>query len=217
MVADCYAVAPPTPEPTSATQLIERTKALIEVTKTAEIDVDATQQAGEAIARERVRACWLALSDLAEKAGSDLEGGERTRDELVDQHRAALDALVSVGALEAAVAEQVQVAYTEAVFHTWRVNAPVTCYIALPIEYEPRESLVAQADALSDAQRVGDLDPEAVAKVRATLERDVAFFVLAEGDEPVSQELLAAWEAGEIDVDAETLEAARFLVALLLS
>jgi hypothetical protein len=32
----------------------------------------------------------------------------------------------------------------------------------------------------------------------------------------VSQELLAAWQAGEIEVDAETLEAARFLVALLL-
>jgi hypothetical protein len=168
-------------------------------------------------ATQQVRACWRALDDLASRAGRDADGGERAHADLVTAHHAALDALVSAGALEAEVADQVQATYVEAAYHIWRVSAPMTCYIALPPEYWPRENLVAQASALNDAQRAGDLDPEAVAEARAALERDVALFAAAGGGEGTSlgQELLATWHTGEIEVDARARDAARFLVDLL--
>ena len=129
------------------------------------------------------------------------------------EHRAALDGLVGAGELAPAVADCVQMAYEEAAFHAWRNNAPITCYIALPVEYDPRADLLGRADALAD---VSDADPETVELARAALARDVAFFTALEADSDKGSELLTQWQEGEIEVDPDAAEAAAFLVDLLL-
>ena len=43
--------------------------------------------------RERLRSCWTSLNWLADQAASDLECGERARDQLLAVHRGALDDL----------------------------------------------------------------------------------------------------------------------------
>lgn len=164
--------------------------------------------------QDRVRTCWSRLGWLAQKAldYEHYEAGEKARDELIADHRAALDDLVAAGELDAAVADQMQVAFSEAAFHAWRDNAPITCYIALPIEYGPRSDLLRQAELL---ESVGDLDPAVVKEVRTAIARDITFFEVATGPEP-GYELLERLEAGEIEASPEAIEAAHTLVSLIL-
>ncbi len=164
--------------------------------------------------RERVRDCWSRLDWLAQKAldYENYETGKEARDELIAEHRAALDDLVAAGELDATVADQMQVAFNEAAFHAWRDNAPITCYIALPIEYEPRSDLVKQAELLESAD---GLDPVTVEKVQAAIARDITFFEIAASSE-LGYELLDQLEAGEIEASAEAIEAARTLMSLIL-
>jgi hypothetical protein len=164
--------------------------------------------------RDRVRHCWSRLDWLAQKAldYEHYEAGEKARDELVAEHRAALDDLVVAGELDVAVADQMQVAFSEAAFHAWRDNAPITCYIALPIEYGPRSDLLKQAELLESAS---DLDPAVVEGVQAAIARDITFFEVAAGPAP-GYELLDQLEAGEIEASPEAIEAARTLVSWIL-
>ena len=161
--------------------------------------------------------CWLRLDWLAQKTREtppqDYRQGEKARDELVAEHRAALDDLVAAGELDAAVANQMQVAFAEAAFHAWRNNAPMTCYMALPIEYGARDDLIRQAELLREA--ASGLDPAAVEEVQAAIARDIALFEAAAGPE-ARFELIEQFEAGEIEASPEAVEAARFLVDLLL-
>jgi hypothetical protein len=112
--------------------------------------------------------------------------------ELRQRHADALDALVTHGELDAAVAEEIGVAFEQAVAHVQRKMA--TCYIAVPPEEMAVES---------------DIAPDTVAQAQAALERDVAW--------------LAQFDAGqvpgtldEVEVSAESVEAAHILVELLL-
>ena len=163
--------------------------------------------------RGRLRHCWLRLDWLAQQAMGDYEQGEQARDELFAKHRAALDDLVAAGELDAAVADQMQVAFAEAAFHVWRSNAPITCYEGLPVEYVARDDLIQQAELLREA--ASDLDPAVVEEVQAAIARDIAFLEAAAGPE-AGFELIEQFEAGEIEASPEAIEAARFLVDLLL-
>jgi hypothetical protein len=164
-------------------------------------------------ARGRVRKCWLRLDWLAQRTQENYEQGDQARDELVADHRAALDELVAAGELDAAVADQMQVAFAEAAFHAWRNNAPMTCYIALPIEYWARDDLLRQAELLRKA--ASDLDPAVVEEVQAAIARDIAFLEAAASPE-AGHELLEQFEAGEIEASPEAVEAARILLDLIL-
>jgi hypothetical protein len=161
----------------------------------------------------RLRSCWLRLDWLARQARRDYERGEQTRDELVAEHRAALDDLVAAGEVDAAVADQVQVAFNEAAFHAWRSNAPMTCYMALPVEYGGRDDLLQQAELLRKA--TSSLDPAVVEEAQAAIARDIALFEAAAGPE-AGAKLIEQFEAGEIEAGPEAVEAARTLVELLL-
>ena len=167
--------------------------------------------------RGRLRNCWLRLDWLAQKTREippeNYEQGEQARDKLVAEHRVALDDLVTAGELDAAVADQMQVAFTEAAFHAWRNNAPMTCYEALPIEYGARDHLLQQAELLREA--ASDLDPAVVEEVQAAIARDIALFEAAAGPE-AGMKLVEQFEAGEIEASPEAVEAARTLVDLLL-
>ena len=163
--------------------------------------------------RGRLRNCWLRLDWLAQQTQKDFERGDRALDGLVADHRAALNDLVTADELDAAVADQMQVAFAEAAFHTWRNNAPATCYVAAPVEYHARDDLFRQAELLREAP--SDLDPAVVDEVQAAIARDMAFFEAAAGPD-AGVELLEQFEAGEIEVGPEATEAARILVDLLL-
>jgi hypothetical protein len=172
---------------------------------------------GDDSSRGRLRNCWLRLDWLAQKTRETppekYEQGERARDKLVAEHRAALDDLIAAGELDAAVADQMQVAFDEAAFHAWRSNAPMTCYIAPPVEYVARDDLLLQAEVLREA--ASDLDPAMVGEVQAAIARDIAFFEAATGPQ-AGYELIEQFEAGEIEASPEAVEAARILVDLLL-
>ena len=164
----------------------------------------------------RLRDCWAQLDWLAQEARSiDYEQSERAMDQLIADHHAALDEMAADGQLDADVAEQVRVAFDEAAFHAWRNNAPITCYIALPIEYDARVDLVQQAKLLDDV--AGDLDPTVVEEVRAAIARDIALFEVAATENPPNyNELIEQFKAAELEASPEAIEAARFLVELLL-
>ncbi|MBE9508992.1 MAG: hypothetical protein IMY86_13205 [Chloroflexi bacterium] len=150
-----------------------------------------------------LRECWLDLrnTELQSVEDTDFAIGLRQR------HADALDALVTDGELDAAVAEEIGVAFEQAVAHVQRKMA--TCYIAVPPEFVPRENLVQQAAMLEEMAVESDIAPDTVAQAQAALERDVAW--------------LAQFDAGqvpgtldEVEVSTESVEAAHILVELLL-
>jgi hypothetical protein len=209
----CYeAVALPDPTPTGPA--IQRKEVLTDVVKTGDINPGTIHQAQAADARQRARDCWFELDELIQQTRVDWEKAERAQESLVDVHRTALDDLVALDELSAAVADHVQAAFVEASFHAWRNNAPITCYFALPVEYQPREDLVQQADTLSEV--AGNLDPATVAAARAALARDMAFFGIRRSGELEAADIGGLWTSGEIEVSAEAVAAAQFLADLLL-
>ena len=150
-----------------------------------------------------LRSCWF---DLDDPRLQSFEDNEFITD-LRQRHADALDALVAAGELDPAVADEIAVAFEQAIAHVQRQMA--TCYIALPPEYMPRQDLVQQAAALEEMAARSDVDPNTVAQAQAALERDLAW--------------LAQFQAGQtpdplfsIEVPPESAEAARILVNLLL-
>ena len=181
--------------------------------------------------RERLRRSWQRFGWLEEQASdwSDYEKGEKAREELVSEHRAALDELVAAGELDADVADLVQEAFDGAAYHVWRANCGMTCYEAMPgPEYTPYASsqLVAQAEILADLADDATIDQETVAQAQAAVEQGIAFLGLSnEEEKALYDELIeAAGESHdyppfnelELEITPEAAEAARFLVELLL-
>jgi hypothetical protein len=177
--------------------------------------------------RDRARDCWLRLDWLAEETqnAKRLEQGQDARDQLLQDHQSALDELTASGELESDVADQVHTAFDAAIQHIWRSNAPITCYEAVMIDYKPTSSnqLANQAKLLAQGD---DLDPETVAMAEAAIARDVAFLNMSGTDlQTLYDSLLKQAEEGsrvpsfdelDLTVSSEALEAARFLVELLL-
>jgi hypothetical protein len=178
--------------------------------------------------RGRLRNCWLQLDWLAQQTQGDYDRGDRAREKLAADHRAALDDLVAAGELDAAVADQMQVAFTEASHHVWRSNAPITCYEAVMVDYTPASSgqLAQQASLLAEIAGSGDLDPTTVAQAQAAIERDIAFLNLSDAETQALYDQLVATAGGtydfppldelDLEVTPEAAEAARLLVELLL-
>jgi hypothetical protein len=178
--------------------------------------------------RGRLRNCWLRLDWLAQQTQKDFERGDRALDGLVADHRAALDDLVTAGELDAAVADQMQVAFTEASHHVWRSNAPITCYEPMMVDYTPASSgqLAQQADLLAEMAKSDNLDPATVAQAQAAIERDIAFLNLSDAETQALYDQLVATAGGtynfppldelDLEVTPEAAKAARLLVELLL-
>ena len=183
---------------------------------------------GDDSPRVRLRNCWLQLDWLAQQTRKDFEQGDQKLDELVTDHRAALNDLVTAGKLDATVADQMQVAFTEAAHHVWRSNAPITCYEAVMVDYTPASSgqLAQQADLLAEIAKSGDLDPDTVEQAHAAIERDIAFLNLSYAETQALYDELIRAAGGthdfpsldelDLDIPPEAAEAARFLVELLL-
>ena len=178
--------------------------------------------------RARLRNCWLRLDWLAQQAKGDYERGDKAREKLAADHRAALDDLVAAGEVDADVADKLNTAFGAAINHVLLSNAPLTCYEALIVDYTPASSdqLAQQADLLAEMAKSGDLDPATVAQAQAAIERDIAFLNLSDAEtQALYDELIAAagdtydfpsFDGLDLDIPSEAAEAARFLVELLL-
>lgn len=177
--------------------------------------------------RDRLRDCWLKLDWLAQQATGDFDRGERAREQLASRHRAALDDLVAAGELDAAVADYVHEAFSEAAHHIWWSNAPITCYMMVQT-FTPAsaDQLSQQTRLLAEMAESGNVDPVTTAQAQAAIERDIVLLNLSDeemwalyeeirqagGDSfdlPPSDEL-------DLEITPEAAEAARFLVELLL-
>jgi hypothetical protein len=161
-----------------------------------------------------LRNSWLQLKKLSQVTQMDSNEGERLRDELMTNHRNALDGLVALNEISSEVANQIQHAFEQAAYHTWRVYAPAMCYEAMPPEAFPSGDLIQQANQLIELSN--DLDPATVEKVQAAIARDMAFFEAISQDKN-PYELLKQFNTDELEISPEALEAARFLMELLLS
>ena len=177
--------------------------------------------------RGRLRSCWLRLDNLAETTKKDYEKGEQLMAELTAGHRAALDDLVSSAELASTVADHVQAAFDEALYHVWRANAPMTCYEPAIVNYTPTsaDQLVQQASLLAGMAKRGNLEPDTVQRAQIAIERDIAFLSLTSQE---TDELYQALQdaAGDsfrfptfeelaLEIPVGAIEAACFLVNLL--
>jgi hypothetical protein len=163
--------------------------------------------------RDRLRLCWLSFNELAQKTIEEAKQGSTENtfgQQLVADHRAALDELVASGELTPSIADLIQEAYAAAVYHVWRSNAPMTCYAAVVVDYAPISAgvLVQQAEALSQAASQASIDPETFAKAQAALEHDMAYYALSDADvQALYDRLISDWQAnGQSIPSFETLE-----------
>lgn len=180
-------------------------------------------------ARERLRAGWLSFDRVAQKtvdasAHPGDDNGSAYRVELSTSHRSALDELVAEGTLSKVVADLIQEAYDAAIYHIWRSNVPITCYMTtgLAYTYESASILVRQSEILNQIAVNDKIDPETLVKARAALDHDLAFYSLSEAE---TQELYKQLSAGGVgypafeDVDLavtpEVKAAGEFIIGLL--
>ncbi len=185
---------------------------------------------GDDTPRGHLRNCWLRFDWLTQEAQDwdDHERGEGALDQLIADHRAALDDLIAAGELDPSIADQVQVAFSEAAYHVWRSNCGMTCYEPVLINYTPTsaDQLVRQADFLAEIADSGDLDQNTVAQAQAAVERDIAFLALSNEEiQSLYDELREAagdtynfpsFDELDLEITPEAAEAACFLVELLL-
>lgn len=152
---------------------------------------------------DALRGCWLDLDNPQLQSYEETEFSQALR----QRHAAALDELVANGEVERAVADEIAVAFEQAVAHIQRQVA--SCYIMTPPEFAPRQNLVEQAAALEEMAAQSDIDPATVAQAQEAIERDVAWLAqFAAGETP--------GEPDSVEVTPEAAEAARILVQLLL-
>ncbi len=186
-----------------------------------------------ASARERLRWCWQRFGELAQATRDQASQGEGSGEDTLGQqmvadHRAALDELVASGEITPTVANLVQEAYDAAVYHVWRSNAPITCYEPVIVDYAPASAgvLVQQAEILAEVAGQGEIDPKTLANAQAALEHDLAYYALSDADlQALYDQVLAEYQSNgqpipsfdalQLEVSTDTSAAAQFIINLL--
>ena len=182
-------------------------------------------------ARGRLRLCWLRFDKLAQSTRDESNNGSTSNvlgQQLNSEHRAALDELVASGDLTAPVADLVQEAYDAALYHVWRSNTLITCYEPAVVDYAPTSAqvLVQQSGVLEQLSARGSIDPQTLAKARAALEHDLAYYSLSNTEVQVLYERVVqeahdqgqrfpSFEELQLEVTPDVRAAAQFLVDLL--
>lgn len=183
--------------------------------------------------RERLRHCWLSFGELAQATQQDTGDGNADNDfgkELMVEHRKALDELVASGELSSTVADLVQEAYDAAVYHVWRSYAPITCYEPVIVDFAPVSAgiLVQQSEILGKIADENTIDPNTLAKARAALEKDMAFYAMTDSEvASLYDRIISEWQAQgqayptfenqELNITPEAKSAAQFIISLLTS
>ncbi len=153
--------------------------------------------------RQRLRDCWLRLDWLAEQSQQGRVQGGEAKNELIEEHRAALDSLIASGELDKEVADQIQYAFGAASNHVFDSNWPlsITCYekivMATPVvpptatptptvkelaegqvaSYQSGSAarLVQQADLLTAMAGHSGIDANTVERAQQAIQRDLFF------------------------------------------
>jgi hypothetical protein len=184
-------------------------------------------------AKDRLRTCWLSFGELAQATLEESNQGNNDNtfgQGLLVEHRRALDNLLAAGELTPAVAGLVQEAYEAAVYHVWRSNALMTCYEPMIVDYAPASAgiLVQQSEVLNEVADEGKLDPQVLAKAKAALEHDMAYYAMTEAQVTSLYEHLATeWQSQgqsiptfenvELEITPDAKTAAQFILGLLTS
>ena len=181
--------------------------------------------------KDRLRLCWLSFGELEQATIEESNQGSTDNtfgQQLLASHQLALDEIVAAGEISPAVADLIQEAYEAAVYHVWRSNAPMTCYEPMVVDYAPVSAgiLVQQSEVLNEIADESAIDPETLAKARAALEHDIAFYALT--DEEVAslyERLVAEWqsqgqafpafETVDLEITPDVKNAAQFIISLL--
>ncbi len=181
--------------------------------------------------RERLRYYWLSFQELARQTASAATEGETSNtfsEQLIAEHRLALDELVAASEITPKVAELIQEAYEAAIYHVWRSNTFITCYEVALVDYFPASAqiLVQQTEMLQEMAAQATIDPETLAKAQAALEHDMAFYALT--DEEVSAlyaRIMSEWQSQgqnapvfedvELEITSDAKTAAQFIINLL--
>jgi hypothetical protein len=185
--------------------------------------------------RDRLRLCWLRFDELAQKTqdAANRGGGDGDENPVGTQmnadHRSALDELVTAGDITAPVADLIQEAFSAAVYHVWRSNAPMTCYEPMMIDYAPASagSLVQQSEILAEIAAGTPIAPETISKAQTALEHDLAFYALTDADVQAlydqlleeyrdSYEGIPSFEEIKLSLSPDVKQAAKFLIDILM-
>jgi hypothetical protein len=181
--------------------------------------------------RDRLRECWLSFGDLAQQTkeeGTDGNYENAFGQQLVTDHRNALDELIASGELTPPVADLVHEAYMAAIYHVWRSNTLLTCYTpTVYVNYAPISAnmLVEQSEILGDLSEQSAIDPETLAKAQSALEHDMAYYDLSDAEMQTLYEQIMniqqqgqpapAFEELPIQVTPDAKAAAEFIIELL--
>lgn len=184
--------------------------------------------ASSSTARDRLRFSWLRFGELAQTTLSAGDTENTLGQQMIVDHRSALDELVTAGELSPAVADLVQESYAAAVYHVWRSNAPITCYEPVFVDYSPASAgiLVRQSEILGQLAGQGTIDPETLAKAQAALEHDMAFYDLSDADVQALYDRLIqesqnagqsvpTFESLQLELSPDARAAAQFILDLL--
>jgi hypothetical protein len=178
--------------------------------------------------RERLRRFWLSFNELAQKTIEEADQGKTENTfgrQLVTDHRLALDELVASGELTAPVADLIQEAYAAAVYHVWRSNAPITCYLPSLVNYAPLSAsvLVQQAEILNAEAVEGAIDPATLATAQTAIEHDMAYYALSDADlqgmyDQILQDIQASGQSAPVfeDLPLELTPDARAAAQLII-
>jgi hypothetical protein len=178
--------------------------------------------------RERLRSYWLRFGELSQKTISGENPDNALGQQMIADHRATLDELVTVGEISTSVADLVQESYDAAVYHVWRSNAPITCYEPMMVDYAPSSAgvLVKQSEILNQIAAQGTIDPATLAGAQAALEHDMAFYDLSAEEiqalydrlikeSQAAEQSIPTFEALQLELTPDAREAAHFILDLL--
>jgi hypothetical protein len=185
---------------------------------------------GDGSPRERLRSCWLGFEWLSSEVREDWEQGNRAMHRMTSNHRTALNKLIAAGEISTAVADEVQMAFEEGAYDALRrpsltsMSSGPSCYLPSPLGMKAmgvRGDLVHRAEILSKMAEGGEMSPDAVANAQAAVARDIAFFdavaaLQSKGDWEAEEDILEQLETSGVETSPEAIEAAKFLVDLLL-
>ena len=131
--------------------------------------------------------------------------------DLLQRHADALAALVASQDLRSEVADEIGVAFQEAVEHDVSMRNHTCDRSSNPLDFFPRHDLSKQAVALAEMIQSSDIDPSTVERARAAIGRDLAWYAqVRAGKDPWELDL------GRVEATPAEVEAARIIVELLL-
>lgn len=179
-------------------------------------------------ARERLRLSWLRFGELARKTRHDGNTDNTLGQQMIADHRTALDELLTAGEISASVADLVQESYEAAIYHVWRSNAPITCYAPVIVDYAPSSAsvLVKQSEILGQIAAQETIDPETLTKAQTALEHDMAFYDLTNAEiqelydrlikeSQENSQPIPSFEALKLELTPDARAAAQFILDLL--